>query len=324
MYVLAIDGGGTKTSGVICDEFGTIYAKMITKRTNPTAMDITLFKETLHGLLQALQGQNPEIFSSIEICFAGMAGVKETNTEGIVEEIFREYIPKKTSIVIENDAIIALYTGTLGYPGIVQIAGTGSITMGYDPTYSYYRVGGWGYLFDDEGSGYDFGVQALKAVFQSYDKREKATKLTDAILAHFAVVSVPELIQCVYSKEHPRTVIAPLSRYVMVAAGDGDDVANRILEEGCHKLFHAITTCYHQLTWSEPSAVPVVLTGGVISNASYFIPKFERLAQQEQLPLQFIAPSLQPIGGAAVGALARMGKLIHNNFTENFSKNYGG
>lgn len=324
MYVLAIDGGGTKTSTVICDEFGTIYAKMITNRTNPTAMEIELFKATLRQLLQALQEQNPHVFSSIEICFAGMAGVKETNTEGIVEEIFRKYVPMETSVVIENDALIALYSGTLGQPGIVQIAGTGAITLGYDSTHSYYRVGGWGYLFDDEGSGYDLGVQALKAVFQSYDKRAMSTLLTDMILGHFAVDSVPKLIECIYSNNHPRTVIAPLSKFVMEAAVKEDLVANLIMEAGCAKLYHAIKTCYHQLSWNNQLTVPVVLTGGVLSNLSIILPKLDHLRLQEQLPLQFLAPTLPPIGGAVVGALGKMGISVGENFTEKFMINYEG
>lgn len=194
MYVLAIDGGGTKTCAVICDEFGTIYSKVITSRSNPTAMDVQDFEATLHSLLQKLRQQTPQLFTAIHSCFAGMAGVIESRAEGIVEKIIRQYVDTTTPIVIENDALIALYAGTLGQAGIVQIAGTGAITMGFNHQGKCNRVGGWGYLFDDEGSGYDLGIQALKAIFQGDDQRAQPTALTDVVLQHFAVERVAQLI----------------------------------------------------------------------------------------------------------------------------------
>ncbi len=322
MYVLAVDGGGTKTSAVISDELGNIHAKLVTNRSNPTAMEMELFKATLHQLLQGLRAQNPHIFSAVRICFAGMAGVQEKKAETIVETIFREYVHSEAIVIIQNDALIALYAGTFGGEGIVQIAGTGAVTVGYDHTHSFYRVGGWGYLFDDEGSGYDLGVQALKAVFQSHDNRSRSTLLTDALLKHFAVNNVPELIDCIYGTKHPRTVIAPLSMYVMEAAELGDLAANIIRENSCSKLYHAIKTCYQQLSWKGQMVVPVVLTGGVLSNTSYFISKLTQLAINDQLPLQFLSPQLDPIGGAVIGALHTMGISVGDEFSAKFMEHY--
>ena len=322
MYVLAVDGGGTKTSAVISDEFGNIHAKLVTNRSNPTAMEMELFKATLHQLLQGLKAQNPHIFSSVRICFAGMAGVQEKKAETIVETIFREYVHREAMVIIQNDALIALYAGTFGGEGIVQVAGTGAVTMGYDHTHSFYRVGGWGYLFDDEGSAYDLGVQALKAVFQSHDNRSGPTLLTDALLKHFAVDHVSELIDCIYSAKHPRTVIAPLSTYVMEAAENGDFAADIIRENGCSRLFHAVKTCYQQLSWDSQAVVPVILTGGVLSNTSYFIPKLTQLAFNDQLPLQFLSPQLEPIGGAVIGALHIMGISVGDEFSAEFMRHY--
>ncbi|XRD24132.1 ROK family protein [Lysinibacillus fusiformis] len=237
MYVLAIDGGGTKTTAVICDEKGQCFAQIQTTRSNPTAMDQPYFEATIHSIMQSLQQQNHQIVAEISSCFAGMAGVKELQAESIVESILRQYVCSSASITVDNDALIALYAGTLGKAGIVQIAGTGAITMGYDKQQHFHRVGGWGYLFDDEGSGYDLGVQLLKAVLQSYDGRAPSTILTEAVLKHFSVEHVPQLIASVYGEEHPRTVIAPLSAYIVAAADDGDLVAKRIIEEACQNYF---------------------------------------------------------------------------------------
>ncbi|MFJ7734320.1 N-acetylglucosamine kinase [Lysinibacillus sp. NPDC097231] len=321
MYVLAIDGGGTKTSAIICDELGNIYAKVVTTRSNPTAMDTQYFKSTIHGILQDLQQQNPQVFAAIQCCFAGMAGVKELQAEGLVEAILHQYVRKTASVVVDNDALIALYAGTLGKAGIVQIAGTGAITMGYDSQQHFYRVGGWGYLFDDEGSGYDLGVQVLKVVFKSYDGRGEPTALTDVVLHYFTVNSVPQLIECIYGEEHPRTVIAPLSKYVADMAEKGDNVAISILTEACEKYYVAIKACYTRMMW-EQADVPVVLVGGVFTNEAYFLPKLQQFAKADELPLQFMTLTSEPIAGAAIGAFKQMNLQVDSHFIDAFQKNY--
>lgn len=321
MYVLAIDGGGTKTSAVICDELGNIYAKVVTTRSNPTAMDVHYFQSTIHDILQNLQQQNPQVFSAIDSCFAGMAGVKELQAEEVVETIVRKYVPKTAHVFVDNDALIALYAGTLGKAGIVQIAGTGAITMGYDREQHFHRVGGWGYLFDDEGSGYDLGVQVLKAIFQSYDGRGEPTALTDVVLRYFSVENVPQLIECVYGEEHPRTVIAPLSKYIFDVAEKGDRVAIKIIDGACKKYYVAIKACYAHMAWKEGD-VPVVLVGGVFNNEAYFLPKLQQFAQADEIPLQFMAPVLQPIGGAVIAAFKQINVQLGSDFAESFSKNY--
>ncbi|MGE7692999.1 N-acetylglucosamine kinase [Lysinibacillus sp. NPDC094177] len=321
MYVLAIDGGGTKTSAVICDELGNVYAKVVTTRSNPTAMGIQYFKSTIHDILLNLQHKNPQVFAAIDSCFAGMAGVKELQAEEVVESIVRQYVPKTAHVIVDNDALIALYAGTLGQAGIVQIAGTGAITMGYDREQHFHRVGGWGYLFDDEGSGYDLGVQVLKAIFQSYDGRGNSTALTDVVLRYFSVENVPQLIEFIYGEEHPRTVIAPLSKHVFDVAEKGDDVASRIIEDACEKYYVAIKACYSHMKW-EQADVPVVLAGGVFTNEAYFMAKLQQFARADEIPLQFMAPVLQPIGGAVIAAFKQKNVQLGPNFAECFSKNY--
>lgn len=88
----------------------------------------------------------------------------------------------RIKVIVENDAICALASGTYGESGIVLIAGTGSISYCYNKkTNELNRVGGWGYVLGDEGSGYDIGRQALVAIMKSYDGRGKSTQLTEAL-----------------------------------------------------------------------------------------------------------------------------------------------
>lgn len=318
MYVLAIDGGGTKTSAVICDNAGRIYAKVITTRSNPTAMNTQFFEMTLHELMQQLRQQNEQIFQEVSSCFVAMAGVKELYAEPVVEKILRQYVHNTALITIENDALGALYAGTLGQPGIVQIAGTGAITLGYDENMEMHRIGGWGYLFDDKGSGYYIGMKALEAVFQSYDGRMPSTSLTAPILQHFDVDNVEKLIACIYNDEHPRTNIAPLSKYVMEAADNSDAVAASIMEEACVDFYKAIKVCFDKMVWHK-SSIEIVLAGGVFTNIDFFINKLTQLVENTSVTFEFKKAVLEPIGGAAVGALKQKGIELDQEFVQIFN-----
>ncbi len=121
------------------------------------------------------------------------------------------------------------------------------------------------------------------------------------MLQHFTVDHVPQLIECIYGVAHPRTVIAPLSKYVFQAAAKGDTVANHIMREACVKYYKAIKTCYVNMAWRQEH-VPVVLAGGVFANNPMLVSQLEQLALDEQMPLHFILPVLEPIGGAGIGA----------------------
>ncbi|MGE7918394.1 N-acetylglucosamine kinase [Viridibacillus sp. NPDC093762] len=318
MFVLAIDGGGTKTCAVISDEGGHIHAMVTVGKSNPTTMSQKEFEQVIDQVLIILKSQNPTAFAQIASCFAGMAGVKEKQYDLILMNVLHMHLPKEATIEIANDATNALYAGTLGSEGIVQIAGTGAITLGVDEQHHIIRTSGWGFLFDDEGSGYDLGVQALKSVFKAYDGRGYQTNLTARLCQHFQVDVVPRIIDQVYGEGHPRAIISPLSMYVSEEAQKGDIVARIIIQKACEKYFQSIKACLDQMTWSKDK-IPVVLAGGVFSNVELFIPILQKLAQKEVVEIQFYPSLMPPIGGAVVGGLKKCRQYIDPRFVEIFN-----
>lgn len=319
-YVLGIDGGGTSTIAVIADQYGKIYAQYHTTSSNPTAMTGQDFETVIYECLYALQEQNPTVFQSVKSCFAGLAGVLEMGLEKVVYSIFKRFYGEEVSIIIENDACIALYAGTLGKPGIVQIAGTGAITYGRGMNQQVARTGGWGYLFDDEGSGYDVAIRALKAIVKSYDGRGPETNLTAKILQHCGVEEVPDLIHCIYSQKHPRTYIASLSRYVEEAALEKDQVARTIIETSCLQFIEAIEACRKRTEWKKGAFIPVVLMGGVFTNFELYEELLSIIIAKRQLPYVFIAPKVASVGGAVIGALQKIERTLAYTFLQQFPK----
>lgn len=162
--ILGIDGGGTSTVAVLSDESGQVLAKVVGESSNPTTILRQQFEQEIAKIISKLKEQNENAFEKVECCFAGLSGVKELSFEKIAKSVIQQFYDDTVSIIIENDACITLFSGTLGMPGIFQIAGTGAFTYCLDSHNNAYRSGGWGYLFNDEGSGYDLGREALKAV----------------------------------------------------------------------------------------------------------------------------------------------------------------
>lgn len=306
MYVLGIDGGGTKTSGVVADENGTVYMQAVGESSNPNTLTQEKFEEVLYKLLKDLQQQNPGVFSKLDMCFAGMSGVGESGLDVEFTGLLKKWLPEKTKVVVKNDAYNALYSGTLGNPGIVQIAGTGSITFGINYEEKKERCGGWGYLFDDAGSGYYFGKEALRTVFEEYDGRGTATSMTKKILNAMETEEVPGLISKIYGNVHPRSVISKLSPIVVEAAEAGDSVAKDIICAACEEMMKCIEACHRKLFPPNHPTV-IVLSGGVFTNPTQFIWYLNELCKQSLPNIVFREIRMAPVGGAVIGGLRALG-----------------
>lgn len=320
MYVLGIDGGGTKTSGMVADENGQVFMQALGSSSNPNTLTQDEFESVLINLLQELENQDPEIFSQLAICFAGMSGVGESGRDAVFAELLKKRLPAQTRVVVKNDAYNALYSGTLGNPGIVQIAGTGAITFGINYEDKQARSGGWGYLFDDAGSGFYLGNKALEAVFKQYDRRGPETALTEKILAYFDVQHVPDVIGKIYGQEHPRAVISKLSPIVTAEAEAGDRVAAEIVRKACREMIQCIESCHGQLFDAEHPTV-IVLSGGVFTNPEPFAYELNRLSKATLPNVVFRETRIDPVGGAVIGGLKEMGfGRIEETFAEQLNR----
>lgn len=320
MYVLGIDGGGTRTSGVVADETGKVYMQAFGEGSNPTTMAREIFEEVITMLLNQLEQQDPAIFSQLEVCFAGMAGVMESGLEEEFEALLVKQLPAQTKIMVKNDAYNALYSGTLGNPGIVQIAGTGSITFGVNYDEETARCGGWGYLFDEAGSAFYLGNKALRAIFKYHDGSGPATVMTGRILEHFGITRVEELTAKIYGPEQPRQMIAQLCPIVIDAAESGDAVAKGIICEACENMMQCMETCHRQLFVADHPTV-IVLAGGVFTKPQQFLWYLNELSKKSLPNVVFRETRFAPIGGAIVGGLKAMGI---NSISETFKEQMSG
>src|SRR5256714_11915412 len=232
MHVLGIDAGGTKTVCLLADERGTMLSEGRGPGANLHVAGELAVEKVLHEVMEEAIGER-----SVEpaaICL-GIAGVDREDEERTVRAIMRR-IGHKSRVLVVNDALIALVAGAGDAPGIVIIAGTGSIVYGRNGGGEAARAGGWGHIIGDEGSGYWIGREALAAVMRAADGRGPATGLSAEVRSHFGVSDESRLPRIVYDRELPRMSVAALGPIVQRAAEQGDAVATRILERAAEGL----------------------------------------------------------------------------------------
>src|SRR5260221_8946323 len=232
MHVLGIDAGGTKTVCLLADERGTIVSGARGAGANLHAAGELAVEKVLHEVMEQAIGDRAIVPAAI--CL-GIAGVDRDDEAQVVRAMMRR-IGYKSRVVVVNDALIALVSGARDEPGIVIIAGTGSIVYGRNAAGEAARAGGWGHMIGDEGSGYWIGREALAAVMRAADGRGPDTALAAEGLPYFNVADVSRLPRIVYDREMPRMSVAALGPIAQTVAADGDAVALRILERAADEL----------------------------------------------------------------------------------------
>src|SRR5437588_5602630 len=257
MHVLGIDAGGTKTGCLLADGSGNILAEARAGAANLHSSGELAVEKALHDVMETALGDRP--IRPAAVC-VGIAGVDREEEASAVRAIMRR-LGYKSGVVVVNDALIALAAGAGDAPGIVIVAGTGSIVYGRNAQEEAARAGGWGHILGDEGSGYWIGREALTAVMRAVDGRGPATRLTDDVVAHFNIADTSHLPRIVYDREVPRMSVAALGPIVQRASELGDAVATHLLERAAEELVLAARSVATKLEM-RGDEFPFVLAGG--------------------------------------------------------------
>jgi N-acetylglucosamine kinase-like BadF-type ATPase len=267
MHVLGIDAGGTKTVCLLADERAHVLAEARAGGANLQASGELEVEKVLHGLMDQALGDRD--IRPDAICL-GIAGVDRPADADAVRAIMRR-IGFKSRILVVNDALIALVAGSGDDPGVVVVAGTGSIAYGRDTEGRAARAGGWGYLLGDEGGGFWIGRAALSAVVRQYDGRGPVTLLSELVLDDMALASPAELIHAIYDKGLQRHAIAGIASVVQRATAAGDAVASEILSRAAAELAAAAASVIGRLNM-RGDVFRVILAGGIFRAIPALVP----------------------------------------------------
>jgi len=270
--LLAVDGGGTKTQAVVADLEGKILARGLAPSS--TVHNVG-FEQSCLALTTAIEGALVNVLgpqarthgqgrawgaARISAACFGLAGIDSPEDEAQVSRWVREQeITPRFTVV--NDSELILAGGTPDGWGVALVAGTGSVCLGRTREGRTVRVGGWGPILGDEGSGYQIAVSALRRVTQTADGRAEAKALLAAVLRHWSLPEAGALIRYVHRAEATPSEIAGLATVVLDLATRGDDDARAIVEGAADELAGHVRTVVRKLGVKQP---PLALSGGLL------------------------------------------------------------
>jgi glucosamine kinase len=287
--VLGIDGGGTHTRASIVDgnkvlgygESGSI------KRLRVGA---EAAEANLRAVLKDVYAQ-----AGVKGVRAACCGVASVSMPGITEwitAVFNDFGVERSDIV--GDQVIALDAAFQGGPGILQIAGTGSNTIGRAADGSQESAGGWSSHLGDEGSGYWIGLHSVRRALRAYDN-EQPTRILEKVGEAWGTPDLDDLVNV--GDGTPGPDFAALAPIVDQLAEAGDPVALGVLKQASSDLVEFVLLVREKLRRKHKIAgeVPVAWTGSVIE-------KMRLVREPFFAGLRAAAPEM-PIGKEAVVSL---------------------
>jgi N-acetylglucosamine kinase-like BadF-type ATPase len=311
LYVIGIEGGGTKTIAVLCALDGSILVEEQGDSSNVQVNGVEPAASTVLTLIERCCRTIGCDISQIGAVVAGLAGAgrphdQERVHDGIINMARKRDLSIR-KLQIESDARIALEGAFGGKPGIVVIAGTGSVVFAKDAKGKMHRAGGWGRLIGDEGSGYAIGQAAFRALAQMLDKRGGKTKLLKLFEEKFGLGTQEAIIDVLYRQNFAIASVVPV---VLQAAAEGDAVARNILRAACSEIAEVVVSVAARMKKRTKSPVkqPLAFVGSLLTNDNAYS-RMLRSALKRRLPDIVIRPAeSSPVVGAALMAINQAGK----------------
>jgi N-acetylglucosamine kinase-like BadF-type ATPase len=304
---LGVDGGKSSTTALVGDEAGRVIGH---GRGGPS----NHVEEAEHGRVKFINairdcvsqacvgaGLDPDTVYFASACLGFSGG--PADKESILRAILR-----CERMTVTDDALIALAGATGGQAGLIVIAGTGSIAFGRNAAGKMARAGGWGYVFGDEGSGFDIARAALRAALRFEEGWGPSTGLHPMLLAETCSQDANEMLHRFYTADFPRPRIAALAKIVDTVAANGDTMAIQILENAAQQLATFAGAVRAQLfAPGEPARVSYI--GGVFRSVRV-LERFRMLMELREG--NCVGP---PRYGPAAGALIEAYRAAHAGVT---------
>jgi N-acetylglucosamine kinase-like BadF-type ATPase len=269
--LLVVDGGGTKTQAVVTDLSGAVLGRGLGPSSNLhnvgleetcRALTVAIEGALIHVLGPAVRAAGPGWRSAriAAACF-GLSGVDAPEDEAVISRWVREQgVAPRFTVV--NDGELVLAGGTPDGWGVALISGTGSVCLGRSRDGRSARVGGWGPLLGDEGSGYDIAMRALRLATQAADGRAEAPALLSAVLHHWSLPDPSALIRYVHDPARTAAELAGLAIVVLALVSKGDAAARSVMEEAAFDLARHVDAVVRSLRLQRP---PLAVGGALLS-----------------------------------------------------------
>jgi N-acetylglucosamine kinase-like BadF-type ATPase len=304
-YVVGVDGGATKTIALIGNDTGAILGRGQSGSSNyhnvgTTAASIAIGRAVIDARKRARLRRNEP-----EVAVVALAAINSPRDRAIALRFVRATQIARTSIVV-HDSMAALQAATQNKPGIIVISGTGCVAAGINKAGKYLRVGGWGYLIDDEGSAYDIGRKALMSAFRMLDGRSPKTKLLAIFKRKFQVKTLEDASSMIYSNRMSVEEIAALTPLVSDAASS-DRVCREILSGAGTSLAQLACVVARRLNMTR-ERFTIALIGGTFRSGRYLLQPFRAEIRKECPRAKVEIMKVEPVLGAFSLAVSELQK----------------
>jgi N-acetylglucosamine kinase-like BadF-type ATPase len=291
-YVLGVDGGATKTLAAVLDlEQGVVHLA----QGGPSNEDAIGARAAGGALTQVADEALARAQVANDQLAAAVLAVAGTDTDAIVRQVHAAH---SDEWIVVNDVIGAWAVATDARPGIGAISGTGSNVFGVGADGQGWRVGGWGHVLGDEGSGYWLGTESIRAALRDRDGSGPETALSDAAAEFFAAASVEALAALVYSKPLTKGEIAAFAVRTCALAQDGDSVARGLYERGARELAAQIAAVARHTGLDRAEAFPLGLIGSVFKAGALFVDPLVAAVHETAPGARASVVEMAPVGGS--------------------------
>lgn len=235
-FYIGIDSGGTKCEFMIADENMNVLFYKKFKSIHYSVVGAEKISDEFSSLIKKnLKLKKLDLKNCGGICI-GLAGAREDNDRKILFNKFSKKLGFK-KIRIETDTMTGLYGAIGSGNGVILISGTGSVLFGKYGK-NFFRVGGWGRILGDEGSGFWIGRMGLNLAVKEYDLMKKnKSDLTKRLKKEFNLDD-KNILEEVFHKNFPVQHIAPL----VIELSKRDKQCKKIIEDAVDALYGLVDT----------------------------------------------------------------------------------
>ncbi len=306
---LGVDGGQSSTTALIGDDTGRVIGF---GRGGPcnhvgVAEGRAKFLNAIGGCIQqacAQAGLTAAEFHSACLGFSGGPADKDA--------LVRELLSAER-LLVTDDALVGLVGACAGEPGLITIAGTGSIAYGRNAGGDTARAGGWGHVFGDEGGAFDIVRQALRAALRSEEGWGPDTQLRPILLSATGAANANHLMHLWYTSEWPRSRVATFAKLVDEAASNGDEAASAVMDEAARQLAK-IAIAVRDRLFQRAEDKRICYIGGVFRSAR-ILEGFRNAVGGRVTP-----PEFGPAAGALLEAYRLAGSSVRLTHLPEFEK----
>ena len=284
MYFVGIDAGGTKTDFLLCDENENQIKKVTLSGGNPNDIGIDACISLLASGLDKLCGDIVP-----DGVFAGVSGGGYGENAEKINEFLRMRFPT-SRVANGTDALNIIHCSkSKGNVGAL-ICGTGNVLF-LRIEKELIRFGGWGHLFDNGGSAYDIGRDAIRFMLESEQKSSDLNSTLYILLQKKLGASALESLSSIYSQgSNVKSYVASFAPLVFEAYEQGDLSASNIIKSNVSAVSSAIQAAFAHV---KIEAVDEIICAGGLFNSDIF---YSLLSKEVNAPLMLL--SVPPVLGA--------------------------